>query len=138
MNPRVKESLIFLEAAALAGPVSAFVTYSGILAVVFGLPTFGWSLNGSVRFDPVFAVVLCALPLGVFALVHLWSLARSTAKGHRHAFGRTFWFAVTSAAVSSVVLVSVYGIAALLFGVLPPFLLLAHMAYLQRVLRRSA
>lgn len=138
MKARTREGLIFLEALALAGPVTAFVVYSSILAVVYGVPTLGWSLGAPGRFDPFLAVVLCALPLGAFSLVHLWSLTRSTAKGHRHSFGRTFRLAVVSAIISSAALVSVLGLAALLLGVAAPCILLAHMAYLQRRLQVGA
>ncbi|WP_211234528.1 hypothetical protein, partial [Solimonas soli] len=80
MKAHAMESLIFIEAVVLAGPITAFVAYSSILAAVFGLPTLVWSFGAPGRFEPTFAAVLCALPLGVFALVHLWSLTRSTAK----------------------------------------------------------
>lgn len=122
---------VFAEAGVLIGPLTGFVAYSSVFVVV-GYIALVASINEPVAaHDVPFLAGLFAFPLGVFALVELWSLVKSTAKRHLHAFGRRFWLAIASAVVSSGVFAYLFWPLGVWLGVAPAFLLLGHMAFLQ-------
>jgi hypothetical protein len=132
-----RDILYFAEAGILIGRLTGFFAYSSIF-VFAGYLALSTSIGEPVAaHDFPFVFGLIAFQFGVFALLKLWSLVKSTAKRRLHSFRHGFWLAIASAVFSSAAFANLFWPLGVWLGIVPTFCLLGHMLFLQSQLHAA-
>ncbi len=134
----MKKILLTAEVLIILGPLTAVLCYTTLLAIVVGIPVSIMQLIGKGGTDGL-SVLLATLGnfFGVYALVVLWGLINSTLREETYNYSFKFKVALFLGLAASLILVYLYGKLGLIFGVLPPVVVLLHFIYLQSVLAKN-
>lgn len=128
----------YIEVIVLSAPVTAFLVWALPFCLASASTIFFWGDDNSLLYHLINSFEAIALwSAGAFSMVVLYSLALSTAMGHRFKFGLVFWAAVAIGIGCIVYLALFFGsvVAALLS--VPLCMLAAHSIYIQaRVLAK--